>query len=185
MPICGRERRHSTLIAGDGVPEERMRGHAIPISRSLVWVAAGLLLLTIAGCAQRAVTAAATISPIPAGEARIWVYRDYEPYAGKGLPAVAANGGIIGESQLGGAFYRDVTPGHYHMTVETYGIDANQSANVDLVAGQTAYIKIVSLPSWVEYGSFATYERPTFYAWLIPPQIAETDVARLAFYGGS
>jgi len=162
-----------------------MGGRATPISQSLIQAAGLLLLLAIAGCAQPAVTSAVTIPPIAAGEARIWVYRDYEPYAGKGLPAVAANGGYIGASQLGGAFYRDVAPGHYHMTVETWGIDSNQSADVDLAAGQTAYIKIVSLPSWVEYGNISTYERPTFYAWLIAPQIAEADVAHLAFYGGS
>jgi len=42
----------------------------------------------------------------------------------------------------------------------------------------------VSLPSWVEYGSRGSYERPTFYAWLIPPKVAQADVANLAFYGG-
>lgn len=162
-----------------------MRGRVTSIPRSLTEGAMVMLLLAIAGCAQPAVTSAVRIPPIPAGEARIWVYRDYEPYAGKGLPAVAANGGYIGASQLGGAFYRDVAPGRYHMTVESWGVDSNQSADVDLAVGQTAYIKIVSLPSWVEYGSRSTYERPTFYAWHIPPQIAEADVAHLAFYGGS
>ncbi|MGA7260017.1 MAG: hypothetical protein WBX30_03835, partial [Stellaceae bacterium] len=59
----------------------------------LMSVAQGVLLVAMAGCAQQAVTAAVSIPPIPAGEARIWFYRDYEPYAGKGLPAIAANGG--------------------------------------------------------------------------------------------
>jgi hypothetical protein len=167
------------------IPEELMRGYATRISGLSIRAAAGMLLLAIAGCAQPSATSAVTIPPVSAGVARIWVYRDYEPYAGRGLPAVAANGGYIGASQLGGAFYRDVTPGHYHMTVETWGIDSNQSADVNLAAGQTAYIKIVSLPSWVEQGNRASYERPTFYAWLIPPQIAEADVAHLTFYGGS
>jgi hypothetical protein len=162
-----------------------MRRYAAPISRTLRQAASAMALLAIAGCAERATTSTVTIPPIPQGESRIWVYRDYEPYAGKGLPAVAANGGYIGAAQLGGAFYRDVAPGHYHVTVETWGIDSNQSANVDLAPGQTAYVKIVSLPSWVEYGSLATFERPTFYAWLIPPQTAGADVAHLAFGGGS
>jgi hypothetical protein len=144
-----------------------------------------VLLLVVAGCAQPAPTSSVAVPPIPSGQARIWFYRDYEPYAGKGLPAVAANGGYVGSAQLGGAFYRDVPPGNYHVTVETWGTDTNQSANVDVVPGQQAYVKIVSLPSWVEYGARSTYERPTFYAWLIPAQIAQADVARLAFYGGS
>jgi hypothetical protein len=185
MPISGEIRRQAAPIAEDGLPEERMSERVPTISRSLILAAAGLLLPVIAGCAQQPVTSAVAIPPIPASQARIWVYRDYEPYAGRGLPAVAANGGYIGASQLGGAFYRDVTPGHYHMTVETWGIDTNQSSDVDLAAGQTAYIKIVSLPSWVAYGNLTTYERPTFYAWLIAPQIAQADIAHLAFYGGS
>ena len=154
-------------------------------SGRLIRALQGMLLLVVAGCAQPVPTGSVAVPPIPSGQARLWFYRDYEPYAGKGLPAVAANGGYVGTAQLGGAFYRDVPPGGYHVTVESWGIDTNQSAQVDLAAGQQAYVKIVSLPSWVEYGSRSSYERPTFYAWLIPPQTAQADVAHLAFYGGS
>src|SRR6201998_3499545 len=79
----------------------------------LMGVARGVLVMALAGCAQQAVTAPVSIPPIPAGEARIWFYRDYEPYAGKGLPAIAANGGYVGAAELGGAFYLDVPPGHF------------------------------------------------------------------------
>jgi hypothetical protein len=142
------------------------------------------LLMALAGCAQPPHTSAVAVPPLAAGKARIWFYRDYEPYAGKGLPAIDANGGYVGTAQLGGAFYRDVSPGRYHVTVESWGTDTSQSADADLAAGQQAYVKIVSLPSWVEYGSRGSYERPTFYAWLIPPKAAQADVANLAFYGG-
>ena len=151
----------------------------------LAATAAGALLLSTANCAQPAITGSVAIPPVPAGEARIWVYRDYEPYTGKGLPAVAANGGYIGRAELGGAFYRDVAPGHYHVTVETFGVDVNQAADFDLAAGRAAYVKIVSNPSWVAYGLENQIERPTFYAWLIPNEVAQADVAHLAFYGGS
>ena len=114
----------------------------------------GLLLLAMAGCAQQAVTAAVSIPPIPAGEARIW-------------------------------FYRDVPPGHYLVTVQTVGIDTNQTANFELAPAQEAYVKIVSLPSWDTGGDRNEWERPTFYAWLIPNQVAQADVAHLSFYGGS
>ena len=147
--------------------------------------AAGALLLSTANCAQPAIMGSVAIPPVPAGEARIWVYRNYEPYTGKGLPAVAANGGYIGRAELGGAFYRDVAPGHYHVTVETFGVDVNQAADFDLAAGRAAYVKIVSNPSWVAYGLENQIERPTFYAWLIPNEVAQADVAHLAFYGGS
>jgi hypothetical protein len=143
------------------------------------------LLLVIVSCAQPAVTGSVAVPPIPAGEARIWFYRDYEPYAGKGVPAVAANGGYVGQAELGGAFYRDVPPGPYRITVETFGIDVNQTANFTLAPMQEAYVKIVSNPEWVSYGLETQIERPTFYAWLIPSEAARADVAHLAFYGGS
>jgi len=150
--------------------------------RALRAGAAGLLL-AIFGCAPPAPIAVSEIRPIPAGQARIWFYRDYEPYAGRGRPAIAANGGYVGIAELGGAFYRDVSPGHYHVTVETTGVDVNQTSDVELGPGREAYIKIVSNPSWVS-GALSVYERPTFYAWRIPSEAAQAEVAKLAFYGG-
>jgi hypothetical protein len=147
-------------------------------------VAAAFVLFAAAGCAQPPVTAAVAVAPIPAGEARIWFYRDYEPYAGKGRPAIAANGGYVGIAELGGVFYRDVPPGHYQVTVETNGTDFNQKSDLDLAPGQQAYIKIVSNPEWVR-GTLSGYERPTFYAWHIPNDVAQAAVANLDFYGGS
>jgi len=150
------------------------------LARRLSRAREGVILLALVACTQPPVTSSVMIPPIPAGGARIWVYRDYEPYAGKGLPAVFANSGYVGAAELGGAFYRDLPPGRYQVTVETNGRDFNQAAEVDLPAGREAYVKIVSLPSWVS-GGLNLYERPTFYAWLIPSDTARGDVARLAF----
>ena len=152
------------------------------------WLARGaqvVLLLAITGCAQMAATSSVNIPPIPAGGSRIWFYRAADVYTGKGLPAIAANGGYVGQAELGGAFYRNVPPGHYLVTVQTVGVDLNQSANFDLSPGQEAYVKIVSLPSWDTGGDRNEWARPTVYAWLIPNQVAQADVARLSFYGGS
>jgi hypothetical protein len=153
-------------------------------ARRVMLAGQGALLLVAAACAQLPRTSAVAIPPIPANEGRIWFYRAYEPYAGKGLPAVAANGVTMGSVELGGAFYRDVPPGHYHVTVETVGVDVNQTADFDLPAGGEAYVKIVSNPEWVSYGSRTQIDRPTFYAWLIPNEVAQSDVSQLAFYGG-
>ncbi|MBV9203747.1 MAG: hypothetical protein JOY83_29210 [Alphaproteobacteria bacterium] len=155
------------------------------INQWLIMAAQGAVLLAVAGCAQPSVTASVSIPPIPAGEARIWFYRDYEPYADRGLPAIAANGRYVGAAELGGAFYRDVPPGNYAVTVETTGVDFNQVAHLDLTAGREAYVKVVSLPSWETGGDRNEWRRPTFYAWLIPNQVAQADVARLSFHGGS
>jgi hypothetical protein len=151
----------------------------------LLMAAQSAVLQAASGCAQPSVTASVSIPPIPAGEARIWFYRAYEPYAGKGLPAIAANGRYVGVAELGGAFYRDVPPGHYVVTVETTGVDFSQIANLDLAPDQESFVKIVSNPQWFSGGSRTEYERPTFYAWRIPNEIAQADVAHLSFYGGS
>jgi hypothetical protein len=58
------------------------------------------------------------------------------------------NGVYAGYAQFGGAFYRDVPPGIYHVEVESYGKDFDQSTNVALVPGQDAYVNIESLDSW-------------------------------------
>ncbi len=150
----------------------------------MVRAALAVVLIALSGCARLPQTAAVAIPPIPAGEARVWVYRADEPYAGRGLPAVAANGRQIGFAEMGGAFYRDLPPGRYRITVETVGVDVNQSAALDLGPGQESYIKIVSLPSWVEYGDIMAYQRPTFYAWEIPDEAAREEIAHLSFNGG-
>jgi hypothetical protein len=59
----------------------------------------------------------------------------------------------------------------------------NQTAELELGPRQEAYIKIVSNPNWVT-GTLSQYERPTFYAWRIPNEVAQADVAHLDFYGG-
>jgi hypothetical protein len=161
-----------------------MKNNAVFLPRWLMRTGQCAVLLATAACAQPAATTAVSIPPVPGGEARIWVYRDNEPYAGKGLPAVGMNGGVVGVAQLGGAFYRDVPPGHYTVTVESTGRDFEQIANLDVAPGQEAYVKIVSNPEWVGGGDTFTYERPTFYAWRMPTDAARADVARLAFYGG-
>jgi hypothetical protein len=162
-----------------------MNRNETPFSSWLVWAGQIALLVATAGCAQPAGTTAVTIPPVPSGEGRIWIYRNYEPYTGKGLPAVGMNGGIVGVAELGGAFYRNVPPGHYAVTVESTGRDFNQVASLDVASGQEAYVRIVSNPEWVSGGDTFFYERPTFYAWPVPPDAGRADVARLSFYGGS
>jgi hypothetical protein len=173
------------------MPAERRRKLVPPICsapprQSLRAGAAFILLAAANGCAAPVPpTASVAIPPVPPGEARIWFYRDYEPYADRGRPSVALNGTYAGIAELGGAFYRDVPPGRYLATVETYGIDFNQVANFDIASGQEAYVRIVSNPSWYQDGDRRTFQRPTYYAWLIPSDAAHADVAHLSFYGGS
>jgi len=152
-----------------------------------------VLLLATAACVQAPPpVASVTIPPIPAGEARVWFYRPIDAYDSMATPYIRMNDAIVAISQPEGASYRDVTPGPYHITVDSYGKDFNQDKNVQLAAGQELYVKIVSLRAWVSTtngggdggGAGGDYGRNTFYVWLIPAETARSDVARAAFYGG-
>ena len=94
--------------------------------------------------------------------------------------------GLLARGSAVSALYRDVAPGQYHVTVDSYGRDFNQSRWVHLFPGQQAYFKIVSLRNWAACGGVRNEcQRDTFYVWEIPPEIAQGDVAHSQFYGGS
>ena len=150
-------------------------------------------MLATAACSQLPTTASVAIPPIPAGEARVWFYRPIDLYDSLNTPYIRMNDAIVGISEPGGASYRDVPAGQYHITVDSYGKDFNQDQDVALVPGQELYLKIVSLRDWIAGGAGGggeggggggSYSKDTFYVWLIPPEIARADVARSDFYGG-
>jgi hypothetical protein len=89
------------------------------------------------------------------------------------------NGAIVGISEQGYAFYRDVLAGLYHVSVESYGRDLFQFRDVALVPGQQAYVKILSLRSWVESGR--NFSRDTFYVLTVPPTFAKAEISRYPF----
>ena len=154
-------------------------------SRLLV-LALFLSLAALAGCARNPTVGSISVPAIPEREARIWFYRVYLPSETLNMTKVSMNGAYAGYAELGGAFYRDVPPGIYHIEVESYGRDFNQSTNVALVAGQEAYIRVESLRSWAtDYGKGRTVGRDTFYARLILPQTARAEIGQSFFDGGS
>jgi hypothetical protein len=122
------------------------------LSRRLRRTCAVLLLLATAACAQLPSTASVTIPPIPRGEARVWFYRQVDIYDSLNTPYIRMNEKIVAISEPGGASYRDVPAGQYHITVDSYGKDFNQDKDVALVPGQELYVKIVSLRDWIAGG---------------------------------
>ena len=139
------------------------------------------------------------VPPAPAGaqgvasaaasaQARIWVYRNFEPSLNLNLATVRLNGVIAGVSQPGGSSYRDVPPGHYHLSVDSYGVDFNQTRDVDLPPGAQVFAKVVSNDNWIEGGGGGRggggYHRNTFYVWLYPFEAAWPIIAQSWFYGG-
>jgi hypothetical protein len=153
--------------------------------RSLLGVLAaawtGSVLLAAASCAQ--------MPPAASGQARIWFYRDLSPYSSLAEPYIRLNGAAVGVSQPGGAFYRDVPPGHYHISADSYLDDPNQDRDVDLAPGQEIYAKILPSDHWIEggggggQGGGGGYHRETFYVWLYPAEAARPVIAQSAFYG--
>jgi hypothetical protein len=78
-----------------------------------------------------------------------------------------------------GAFYRDVPLGPYHIAPESFGRDCNQYRHVDLSPDQQLYVKIVSLDSCgMSVSGCMNCARDAFYAWVIPPEIAQAEIAR-------
>jgi hypothetical protein len=165
-----------------------MPRHSTAFLRRLVQAGAGSLLLASIGCAPLPPTAAVAMPPIPAGQARAWFYRDPGPYDCLGTPYIRMNDAIVAVSQIGGASYRDVLPGQYLVSVDSYLTAPDQTRHAYLFPGQQAYFKIVCLRNWISGGGIRNgsgYMRDTFYVWDIPPEVAQAYVARSQFYGGS
>jgi hypothetical protein len=138
----------------------------------------------VASCVQLPPTSSVAIPPIPAGEARLWFYRDGGPREMQERPYLRLNGQIAGISEPNGAFYRHVAPGHYAVTVDSYlSTYVNQFADIDLAAGQEAYVKVLSQEQWVG-GDVGGGDVENFYTQVIPAEVAQADAARRPFYGG-
>jgi hypothetical protein len=143
--------------------------------------ACAAIVLSMSFLQAEATNAQSAVAPMP-GTARIWFYRDYEPYVSRNYATVLLNGAMAGSVQpYGGVIYRDVPPGHYHLTVESVGQDVNQDADVDLAPGREAYVKILNLPSWASDGDLSPFARDTYYLRLMPAAIARAEIARRPF----
>ena len=137
------------------------------------------ILLLLSGCSQVPLTSAVAIPPIPAGAGRIWIYRNDGPVDSQERPYLRLNGQVTGISEPNGAFYRDVAPGHYTVSVDSYGAPfPNQFAQVDLGAGKEAFIKVSSMRDKVGLESLRTF----FFTQLIPPDAAQAAIAVTPFY---
>jgi hypothetical protein len=144
---------------------------------------AACLLLVSASCSQLPPTSSVAIPAIPAGESRIWLYRDEGPSESHQTPYFRLNGQPAGISEPDGALYRDVSPGHYTVSVDSYGVPyPNQFANFDIRPGQEIFIKVVSMRERVG-GADNVSLRAIFYTWLIPGDAARAEIAGIAFYG--
>jgi len=88
---------------------QKTRHRRIHLAESLRRGCLALLGELLSGPAVSAVD----LPPIPPGSARIWFYRIYDPTENKGRPYVLMTGAIVGVSEQGYRFYRDVLAGLY------------------------------------------------------------------------
>ena len=138
----------------------------------------GGALLVLAGCVQPPVARnVAFNTPIPAGAARLWFYRSYEPSVSLNDASVSLNGtptATVGAD--GTPVFRDVPPGNYHVTVESFGQDTNQAKDIALAPGQEGFAKILASGTWSSDGGVTQITRDTFYVSLVPPQVARNEL---------
>ena len=140
--------------------------------------------LATTNCAQLPPTSSVAIPSIPSGSARVWFYPGYERYETLARPYVRLSEQVAGISEPCGAFYRDVAPAHYSITVDSARRDVNQLADVDLAAGQETDTKILSLRSWLAEDCMTWGGCDTFYVRLMPAEAAHADISRHLLYGG-
>jgi hypothetical protein len=132
-------------------------------------------LLLASGCAA----APPAPPPIAPGQARIWFYRLWDPSDSLNFANINVNGVYFASVVPGGVFYRDIPPGVYYIAPQNKYRDVNQNTTIAVVPGQQVYIKILDLSSWANAVSGAQFfvRRDSWYAWLIPPQAAQAEIA--------
>jgi hypothetical protein len=154
------------------------------IARMLSAVAVLVLLSACAGGGGPAgpsfAEVAAQVSPVPSDRARIFFYRDYEPYESLGRPYVTLSGEIAGISEPGGVFYRDVPAGTYLVAVRSNTFYPGQDKTVTAAAGQTVYVKVGSLRSYNSGDNF--YDPDTFAVVIVDPADGQRDIASKRYF---
>ena len=155
----------------------------LPTRRTALALLAGAAIAgSTDGMAQ---TFAAAPSPTPPGRARIWIYRILLPDDTMGMPLVAINRAPAGYAEPGTRFCRDVPAGPVEVTVDTYRTGLFRPAAAIVAPGQEVYVQIVSEPTFEDYGNRGAFRRGTYYAALMPPQIAALQLAQTRFTGGA
>lgn len=146
------------------------------------------LALVLAACGPRPPRygeVATQVSPVGADRARLFIYRDYEPYESLARPYLYLNGQRIGISEPGGVLFRDVVPGTYLISVDSVGVYPNQFKTLAMRAGETYYAKITSLRSWMSGGGLIDdYEADTFVVALVDAEQGRREIPSMWFFGG-
>ncbi|HZB93549.1 MAG TPA: DUF2846 domain-containing protein [Stellaceae bacterium] len=138
----------------------------------------GLLLAAwLGGCDTATQAVQGPVPPVPAGEARLYFYRDADVYDGTEVTTVSLNGAPTGASGLGTVFYRDVAPGTYRISVSSDKLYPDQDKTVQVGAGSTTFVKVESQPYWGQSGW--EWQGNTFLVAIVDPAIASEQISTL------
>lgn len=101
----------------------------------------------------------------------------YDPSLSRNVANVDLNGARTARVQPGdGPAFVDVAPGGYHIAPESFGVDTNQTRDVNLAAGQTMYVKVLDDPNIMSSGDKTQFQRDTFYTWVVPANVARAEM---------
>jgi hypothetical protein len=141
----------------------------------------GFCLLEPAGCAPPG-DVPRTQAQIPAlapGMARVWLLRDNDPEEAFGTPIIYANGQPIARSEPGAASFRDLPPGTYRFTVQSYGLPTGYKDKVRLAPGSQTYLEIQWGPSWEEGVAGGS----TFYVRTLSQELGKAYYGSMSYVG--
>ncbi len=116
--------------------------------KPILAIVAGLVLTACQGHVTEPSMASAAVAPVASGQARIYFYRDWEPYESLSRPFIYLNDAAVEISEPGGISFRDLAPGEYHISVDSQGTYPHQFKELALRAGDVRYVKIESLATW-------------------------------------
>ena len=149
-------------------------------------VAAGVALAACQGRVTEPVMSSVEVAPAGPRLARVYFYRDWEPYESLSRPLIYLIDAPSEVSEPGGVTFRDLPPGEYHISVDSPGVYPHQFKQLVLRAGDVRYVKIESLASW--YASFGHHHfgnRDTFVVELIPERQARSEIADKRYIPGA
>lgn len=111
------------------------------IGRRLILILGIAVAATLAGCAATGIKGAEMteqVTQVPAGKARILIYRDSSLMGAAVQPNVMVNGEVAGTSKPGGFFYADVGVGTHEVSART---EVTSSVSFQMTEGQTRYVR--------------------------------------------
>jgi Protein of unknown function (DUF2846) len=149
----------------------------------LISLAAGLMLAACQGRVTEPVMASVSVPPVTAGMARIYFYRDWEPYESLSRPRIYLNQAPADISEPGGISFRDLPPAEYYISVDSQGLYPHQFKTLVLRSGDIRYVKIESLKDWITNSRL--WYRDTFVVEFIPERQAQGEIGDMRYIPGA